>query len=104
MQFERQPSFGGLDGGNQRARAVGRQQAGRVLDIDAVEIRGPRKVGRETRVEGVAVRVAQRIGQSTDDIIAAFLADDLEVASIASRSCIGSSTMKRDTPLRTRQR
>ena len=74
MQFQRQPALRRLDGGNQRAGAVGGQEARWVLDVEPIEVRRFGERGRQVGVEGIVVRVAQRIGERADDLGAAFLA------------------------------
>ncbi len=63
MQFQRLGTNAGTDGRNQRACALGSQEAGRVLDVQARDIGRSSEHAGEIGVKGVIVYGADRVGE-----------------------------------------
>ncbi len=100
VQLQRRRPERGLDRREQGAGPLGGEDAGRVLDVDPVDVRVGRALRGEVGVEGVVVHGADRVGQRADDLV------DRRPASAAGRSrraasmsCIGSRTTTRSMPL-----
>ena len=71
VQFQRLAIQAVADRRDERPRPFRRQQAGRVLDVDPVDIAAAGHPGSQPGVAGVVVDLAERVGERADDLLAA---------------------------------